>query len=217
MHQNIKFLYNAYRWISIAKCGRQGMEIVKINEKSIKISLSSDEVKEYDLGEGKELDAEEMKRIFSSLLLKAKKEVGFTYAKENIVAEIFSSKDGGCEIFVSCLLDEVKMYKDKREELSSLKTKAQGQIYSFENIESLIVVLDALKNIDLSLRTSVYYNKNNGKYFLILENVLRKNLKYAFILEFAKHLKSPLLQYVTEYFSPICINNAHEVLPRLYH
>lgn len=195
---------------------RQGMEIVKINEKSIKISLSSDEVKEYDLCEGKELDAEEMKRIFSSLLQKAKNEVGFTYAKENIVAEIFSSKDGGCEIFVSCLLGEVKMYKDKREELSSQKIKAQGQIYAFDNIEDLIKVLDALRNIDKSLSTSVYYNNKNGKYFLVLENVLRKSIKHAFILEFAKYVKSPFLQYITEYFSPICISDAHEKLPKLY-
>ena len=195
---------------------RQGMEIVKINEKSIKISLSSEEMKEYDLCEGSDIDGEEMKRIFTSLLQKAKKEVGFTYAKENIIAEIFSSKDGGCEIFVSCLLDEVKMYKDKREELSVQKTKPQGQTYVFDNIENLVIVLDSLALLDMSLNVSVYYNYKTEKYFLILENVLRKSLKYAFILEFAKYAKTPFSQNATEYLSPICVNNAHRILPELY-
>ena len=173
-------------------------------------------MKEYDLCEGIDIDGEEMKRIFSSLLQKAKKEIGFTYAKENIIAEIFSSKDGGCEIFVSCLLDEVKMYKDKSEELLAQKTKPQGQTYVFDNVENLVIVLDMLSRLDASISTSVYYNYKTKKYFLILENVLRKSLKFAFILEFAKYSKTLDLQHVTEYFSAICANNAHKILPELY-
>ncbi|MBQ8546673.1 MAG: adaptor protein MecA [Clostridia bacterium] len=192
------------------------MEIVKISDKSIKFCLTRDEVREYDLYEGRELDTNEMKKIFSRLLLQAKKEVGFKYAKENIVAEIFSSRDGGCEIFVSCLLGEEKMYKDKREENLPPKAKAQNQIYMFENLESLVHILKEISERSISKLTSVYYDKENKKYYLILEDVSKKGLKFAFIVEFSKPVRSSAFQYIVEYCDLICDKNAHIVLPELF-
>lgn len=192
------------------------MEIVKISDKSIKFCLTPDEVKEYELYEGCELDTSEMKKIFTRLLSQAKKEVGFKYAKENIVAEIFSSRDGGCEIFVSCLFGEEKMYRDKREESLPPKAKAQNQIFLFEDLENLACVLKEINDKGLSKSTSVYYDKEHKKYYLILEDVSKKGLKFAFIGEFSKYIKPSFLQYIVEYCVPICDKSAHIVFSELF-
>ena len=208
-------LIRGFNPLSTLKGGKE-MEIVKISDKSIKFCLTRDEVREYDLYEGRELETNEMKKIFTRLLSQAKKEVGFKYAKENIVAEIFSSRDGGCEIFVSCLLEEEKMYKDKREESLPPKAKTQNQIYAFENISYLVRVLKEINKKDSLKTTSVYYDTEHKKYYLILEDVSNKSLKYAFVGEFSKCVKPSFLQYIVEYCDLICDKNAHIELVKLF-
>jgi hypothetical protein len=68
------------------------------------------------------------------MLVEAKKEIGFQYAGERIVAEIFDSRDGGCEIFISCLSGDKRMYKDTGEEALLSKLKLQNQAFCFEEM-----------------------------------------------------------------------------------
>ncbi len=185
------------------------MEFIKINDSSIKIMLTSNEVKEYELENDGELNENEVKKMFSRLLSQAKKELGFKYAKERLVAEIFSSKGGGCEIFISCLLGESKMYKDRGEEALLSKLKLQNQIFSFDDFQNLMIVLEQLCKMKCKKSTSVYYDAEKSRYCLILEDVSKKDLNFGFVSEFSKHLKSSSLQYITERYTPVFLGNAH--------
>lgn len=183
------------------------MEIMKITDTSIKISLCATEAQEYNLNEESQLDTKEVKKSFAKLLSKAKKEVGFRYAGENIVAEIFSSKDGGYEIFVSYLNLEEKMYREKA---NSEKILRQGQsvIYSFDELENLLLVISRLSKLELGVKSSLYLDQDNKKYYLILDGVSKKDIFLGFICEYATPIKSNHLTYIYEYTKCIIKENA---------
>ncbi len=188
------------------------MEIMKITDTSIKITLCQKEAMEYELTENLELDNKEMKKAFSKLLLKAKKEVGFNFAGENVVAEIFCAKDGGFEIFVSYLKSEEKMYKEK----SDIKIKAPRQVFLVDNLESLVVIISRLKSISYDGLSALYYDANCKKYYIILEDVSKKDLKYAFLNEYSKFIRSNQTDYLLDHFECICENGAIEKLSPLF-
>ncbi|MBR2944961.1 MAG: adaptor protein MecA [Clostridia bacterium] len=190
------------------------MEIMKITDTSIKISMRAEEAQEYNLNEQCELDAKEMKKSFARILNKAKREVGFKYAGENIVAEIFSSKDGGYEIFISCITEEEKMYKEKVDDTTQKRPKQQ-LIYSFEALESLLIVAVRLETMGGFSRSSAYYDKNARKYYLTIEDVSKKGLRLAFINEYARQVKSSTLCYIKEYCQCILEGDAVPVLSSL--
>ena len=79
------------------------MEFMKITDRSIKISLGAKEALEYKISEGASFSDSEIKSAFGSLLEMAKKELGIKLPRGQLLAEVFSSRDGGYEIFVRCL------------------------------------------------------------------------------------------------------------------
>lgn len=209
LHEKSVYLYNVSSTKERSK--KTLMEIMKITDTSIKITLLPSEAKEYDLKEDLELDNKEMKEVFSRLLLKAKKEVGFNFAGENIVAEIFCAKDGGYEIFVSYLKSGEKMYKEKGES----KNKTTKQIFLVDNLENVLEIFARLKKTIYQGKSSLYYDFDKEKYYIILEDVSKKDLNYAFIGEFAKFIRGNQVEYLQDNFECICKNNAVELLSRL--
>ena len=63
---------------------------MKIGEKSLKITLNEKESKAYGLDENTEIDLDDMKGTFSKLLARAKREIGYKFSGEKVVAEIFN-------------------------------------------------------------------------------------------------------------------------------
>ena len=185
------------------------MEFVKINEKSIKIELSKTEAVKYELNSAVSLEPEKSKAVFSRMLAEAKKEIGFQYAGERIVAEIFDSRDGGCEIFISCISGDKTMYKDAGEEALLSKLKLQNKVFSFEDMDSLLEGCYLLMQSNCDKNTSAYYDRDKNKFYIILEDVSKKDVKFAFLYEISKHVKSNRIEYIKEKCTPICKENAH--------
>ena len=206
LHEKKKSLYNVISTNERSK--KTHMEIMKITDNSIKFILGPCEAKEYALSETNELNEDEAKKIFTRLLAKAKKEVGFSFAGESIVAEVFCAKDGGCEIFVSYLKLEDKMYKDKTE----AKRILPKQIYLVDSMGILLEILERLASSGYSASSAVYYDREKAKYYIILEDVSKKDLKFAFLGELARLVKNGQIEYLQDKFDCICENDAIEKL-----
>ena len=86
------------------------MDILRIGSDSIKISLDGREAQELHLDRE---DSEDAKSNFVNLMVKVKERVNFKVLGEKLVAEYFSGRDGGYEIFVSRLEVDEDMYKDR--------------------------------------------------------------------------------------------------------
>lgn len=190
------------------------MEFLKISDSTIKITLEPKEATEYMMNEESDLTNEETKELFKMLLSRAKKEVGFGFAGGRVVAEIFNSKNGGCEIFVSRMGDKGNVNKEKGT-ADGKRLRISQAVYSFESIDRLLMAVYRLKMAEYKGRSAVYYDTQRKRYYITLEDVSIKDLKYAFLGEYARLMKYNFSFLIKEHFKCICKKDAVSVLSAL--
>ena len=90
------------------------MEIVRINEKKLKLTLDEEDVKRYGVDVARLDYADtETRRVLWHLLDEAHVRTGFNAASDRVLIEAFPGRRGGCEIYVT-LLCEATAQKGKR-------------------------------------------------------------------------------------------------------
>ena len=78
------------------------MELLLISESRLKIILSDADMEKYEItSDTMEGSDSETKRAIRCILDEAKRRIGFDVCGGNIFVQIFPSKDGGCEMFVT--------------------------------------------------------------------------------------------------------------------
>ena len=192
------------------------MEILQIGKQAVKVSLSKSEAMKYRVTLNDESTDEKVKEAFSLLLKDIKKETNFSYANKKIFTEIFPSKDGGCDIYISCISEELenRVYKEKTFE-NEMKKKEKSSIYEIDSLEKLLNVSYRLNEIGHREKSSVYYDEEKKRYFLVLEDTNTKNIKYAFLLEYAKYIKNHLNTFIKEHYKCIVSKNAVKIFSNL--
>lgn len=185
------------------------MEILRIGKQAVKVSLNREEATKYNILNNEELNENEIKEAFSCLLKEIKSKTDFSYSNKKLFTEIFPSKNGGCEIYISCIGMEASktVYKDKNPDIEA-KKKINQAIYELDSLDKLLSVIYRLNEIKHREKTSVYYDKDRKKYLLAMENINFKNLKYAFLLEYGKYIKCGMSSYLNEHYDCIVKNDA---------
>lgn len=78
------------------------MELILINETKLKIMLTREDMKRYELDcDGADYDNTETRRAFWSILDEAKHRTGFDAARDRVFIQLYPSREGGCEMFVT--------------------------------------------------------------------------------------------------------------------
>lgn len=192
------------------------MEILRIGKQAVKVTLNEQEAIKYNISDNNQLSEDEIKESFSKLLMEIKAKADFAYSNKKLFTEIFPSKNGGCEIYISCINTEASkiVYKDKALETDT-KKKFLPSIYEFDSLDKLLSVIYRLKEIKHREKASVFYDCDRRKYFLVLENISFKSLKYAFLLEYAKYIKSQSIAYLNEHYSCVIKNDSVKILSAL--
>lgn len=130
------------------------MEFILIGEDKIKVIMSEEDLEEFELS-AEELDYAntETKRMFWDVLSRAKARTGFDTDGQKVLVQLYPSKDGGCEIFVTklgslykeseelgegCALAESAPPRRRRKTAGAEKT--YSAVYSFSNLEDMIRV-----------------------------------------------------------------------------
>lgn len=192
------------------------MEILRIGKQAVKVTLNEQEAIKYNISDNNQLSEEEIKESFSQLLKEIKLKADFAYSNKKLFTEIFPSKNGGCEIYISCINTEANkgVYRDKTSETDA-KKKSLPSIYEIDSLDKLLTVSYRLKEIKHREKTSVFYDEDRKKYFLVLENINFKSLKYAFLLEYAKYIKNSSVEYLNEHYSCVIKNDTVKILSAL--
>ena len=80
------------------------MELIMISNSKLKIMLTSEDMKEYSLDcNTLSYENTETRRAFWSILDEAKHRTGFDAASERVFVQVYPSKKGGCEMYVTKL------------------------------------------------------------------------------------------------------------------
>ena len=211
------------------------MEFILINENKIKVMLTEQDLKEF------EIDAEDLdysntdtKRMFWDILSRAKHSTGFDTDGHKVLVQLYPSRHGGCELFVTkigelCPAEDGCMLSSKPSETQtdkrSAKSRSKAQIekqdssaFIFESLSDLLCVCRRLDALGYDAQSSAYID-NHKRYYLFLEGIDTSGYIpldiYSFICEFGilENAKSSFC-YLGEYGHPIAKDNAVEQLSR---
>lgn len=129
------------------------MDFIKIHDKKLKIALDASELSRLGLAVS-ELDYKnvETKRALWQMLGDAKRKCGFDASGESLYVEVYPSRSGGCEIFVTCLSCEKKALR-------------RAFPISFDDSESMIAASAALLTAGYRERSFLY--RLCGRFYLI--------------------------------------------------
>ncbi len=173
------------------------MELIPINNSKLKIMLDVSDMKEYNIGEDADCASNETRHAIRSILDRARAQIGFNTEGSEIFVQLYTSKSGGCELFItkgetsnSKLADQKSEKKGKkrtdtqksaasecRNALSErkeslpahLRMEYQRLIFSFDSLRELCKVCKILCMRRIMLVSHAYCGEKND-FFLILEN-----------------------------------------------
>ena len=77
------------------------MEIIPINDSKLKIMLDESDMKELHIYDDADCARGETRLAIRTLLERARAETGFDTEGSEIFVQLYTSKDGGCELFIT--------------------------------------------------------------------------------------------------------------------
>lgn len=94
------------------------MELIVIDEKKLKIMLTPPDMRHYDLHAERMTTANAATRnAFRHIFDDARERIGFDTSGERLLVQLYTSRGGGCEIFVTKLCDEDDLTVSESSEL----------------------------------------------------------------------------------------------------
>lgn len=208
------------------------MELIPINNSKLKIMLDESDMKEYNISDEADCANGETRQAIRNILDRARDQIGFNTEGSEIFVQLYTSKRGGCELFVtkssfSPLKDDKQIdkrtKKAKKDECQALTVRGDAHlsgskndfgrmIFSFETLSDLCAVCKILSNRDFLFPSHAYVDGNNF-YYLILDNTNSSAYtrldKLTFIFEYGSRERSDhIFTYLCEHAKPICENNA---------
>lgn len=129
------------------------MDFTVMGEKKLKATLTKEELEAFDLtAEGLDGCDQKTKRLVGVLLDRAKREVGFNIGTLPVLVEAFSSRAGGCEIFISALAE------------GGGGERVRECLFVFESLEALLKACAALLAAGYQGKSRTYFC--DGRYCL---------------------------------------------------
>ncbi len=191
------------------------MELIRIDEGKLKIILTHEDLAEFEMDES-ELDYAntETKRMFWELLRRAKHTTGFDTDGHRVLVQLYPSREGGCELFVTkigilpydchcipedeedfdCDSDEIS--DDEEEDDVNLSSKhscrhsacgGHTAAFGFDSLDAMLCVCRRLLSMNYS-GNSEAYRSDHGRYYLFFEKTPRADdflpNEYSFLNEY---------------------------------
>ena len=192
------------------------MELILINESKLKIMLSPDDMQKYELCcDSVDYSSTETRRAFWNILDQAKHRTGFDAASERVYIQLYPSRDGGCEMYVT----KIGMICTPQVHGTDAKPRiVQNDIACvFPDMTSLLRACKAVLERKIACKSRAYTG-DAGSCMLFLRIDLRSSdtERLAFIGEFGEIYDCALAQaYANEHYRCICKENAVQTLARL--
>ncbi len=192
------------------------MEHIMISPGKMKLMLTKSDLDRYDI-DCTSLEREDTaaRKAFRELLDDVKRFSGFDALEDKVFIQLYPSKDGGAEIYITKLTA-------KRDEptLTDGSSVRVGAVYGFSTLGDMMNACSRFSSEDIPDKSSGWYGE--GKYFLITESVLpygdfirgRKNDKsLEFIGDYGKIIDRQEAEfYVKEHCLCFCEKNAVKML-----
>ena len=205
------------------------MEIIMINENKLKVMLCKEDLCHFELSpEQLDYSNTETKRMFWDVLSRAKHQTGFDTDGQRVLVQLYPSKEGGCEMFVTKIgvlrdnsNENIKTYtKEKKQTvLTNSKKDFSYSAFRFDDTESMLEVCRRLASIGYIGESSAYFCENGKKYLLLSDidfDEFAPPDEFSFISEYGDFENSKRLRYyLSEHGKTICEYDAVSTLSKL--
>jgi negative regulator of genetic competence, sporulation and motility len=207
------------------------MELIRISSSKLKIMLTGEDMKKYALdAESADYDNTATRRAFWSILDDAKNQSGFNAAGDRIFIQLYPSKDGGCEMFVTkmgllCASDgedkkaarvDGRAVKTRIERTGEPDGRERVGSYVFSELASLLAVCRQLLARKWRGKSEAYRGRDGRCHLILVERTrdLSATLdRLSFISEFGKAENNDTVRlYIREHGTCICEKNAVQTL-----
>lgn len=190
------------------------MDLILISSKKLKVSLDSEETKKYNIPTKEKLNYTCDKKSLNLLLFDIKSMCGFDTGDDDLTFEIFESKDGGCDMYIT---RSYNTYEGNGIKKLSYILKHE-LIYVFYDIEHLIFACKKLSDLSLSNDSKVYESKDI--YYLTIKKSQGFSKCDLDSLIFMKDISDEVNTcdtniYLSEHANEILSQNAIDVLAML--
>ncbi len=196
------------------------MDFTLINENKIKIRLSEGDLCEFEL-EAEELDYSntETKRMFWDVLSRAKKATGFNTNGHRVLVQLYPSKDGGCEMFVTKIInipsdceEALPCEEQKTEKQKKVSQKRKYTAFSFTSFSALNAACRSLKHVGYKGH-SIAYIDDSRRWYLLLSDLDFSGYvpmdEFSFLLEFGNIENTESCRcYLSEHAKELCFGDA---------
>ncbi|MBE6596431.1 MAG: adaptor protein MecA [Ruminococcaceae bacterium] len=196
------------------------MDFTLINENKIKICLSEGDLGEFELI-ADELDYSdtETKRMFWDVLSRAKKATGFNTNGHRVLVQLYPSKDGGCEMFVTRITPisedyaaEIKGEEEKNEKKRKDSSRKKYTVFSFAAFRDLSSACRSLLRVGYKGHSIAYIDESK-RWYLLLSNLDFSGYtpmdEYSFLLEFGNIENTESCKsYLSEHATELCFGDA---------
>ena len=164
------------------------MELMRIGERKLKVMLSDEDMEHYRLDkENLDYDTTETRSAFWQILDEAKHKTGFDAGGGKLFVQIYPSRGGGCEMYVTLAEGEKAAHRQR-----SL-VRGYESVYRFETLELLLEVCRKLCELGYRDESSVF--AADGAYYLIIREKLESSImspkalgEFSFIEEYGTRL-----------------------------
>lgn len=174
------------------------MEFLVVSKTKLKAILDKEDMIKYKLdATATESDSIVTRRAFREILAVAVEEVGFDTEKDKVLIQLYPSRDGGGELFVTKLGTLTKSDIRAISDSNNVTMLANvSRLYKFENLDSLILGAKSMHSSDIV--SEVYYI--DGAYFLYAEEKCQSGgiSEISKLCEFAQRLPEKLVPYIKE-------------------
>ena len=188
------------------------MEFLLIGDSKLKIVLNEEEINRYKLHFScTDGCSSGFRRSFWKILEEAKSRVGFDPEGDKILIQLYPTKDGGTEIFVTKLgiLSDASARTVSRSDRVTLLSHKRG-LYALDSLEDVgRVAREAVRRLDGELPESdLFYD--GVRYYLSVDEYGKGGevMEFPFILEFASSVSGELYSYISEHAEMIAKGDA---------
>lgn len=220
--------YQIY-YAAIDGCEVLLMELIRISENKIKIMLNASDMTAYDLpSEGFDYCESTVREAFRAVLKDAGRKTGMDFSDSRLSIQLYPSKSGGCEMFVTrngdstgfsagvrsrgkTLSPERDILPDPEAEESHPRWE-RAEAFGFESMQWLLSVCKRLKRVGFS-GNSAAFRDENGKCFLLIE---APGSVRSLIIEYGTPESPEAVRlYISEHGDTLCAREAVEILGEL--
>ena len=210
------------------------MELIVINESRLKIMLTGEDMARYDLPSPADAEAvghtappsvgdgiaPHTREILRHIFADARTEIGFDTEGERLFVQLYASKGGGCEIFVTKLGGEGESRLLKAMESAKATHRKRRIRLRFERLNELTALCRRLVSAGFRGESRAYITADPPEVWYLILTVTEERggtlpSSAAFLGEYGREVGGEIELYLSEYGREVCPDGAVETLARV--